>query len=50
MISPIRYRLELKRVIAAPIRIPTPVATGLVESLGDLLTWRWPSGVQFFAP
>jgi hypothetical protein len=43
----VRYRLDPKRIIAAPMRIaPGPAATGVVESLGDLVAWRWRSGVQ----
>ena len=40
----VRYRLDPKRIIAAPMRIaPGPAATGVVESLGDLGAWRWRS-------
>ena len=43
----VRYRLDPKRIISAPMRIaPGPAATGIVESLGDLVAWRWRSGVQ----
>jgi hypothetical protein len=46
----VRYRLDPKRIIAAPMRIaPGPAATGVVESSGDLVAWRWRSGVQSLA-
>jgi len=46
----VRYRLDPKRIIAAPMRIaPGPAATGVVESLGDLVAWRWRSGVKSLA-
>jgi hypothetical protein len=47
IISPIRagvrYRLDPKRIIAAPIASPRPIATDVAESLGDLAAWRWQS-------
>jgi hypothetical protein len=53
IISPIRagvrYRLDPERIIAAPMRIAPATATDVVESLGDLVAWRWQSGVQSLA-
>ena len=41
----VRYGLDT-RTIAAPMRIAASRATTVVESSGDLVAWRWPSGVQ----
>ena len=45
----VRYRLDPKRIIAAPMPSPPARATSVVESLGDLVAWRWRSGVQSLA-
>jgi hypothetical protein len=46
----VRYRLDPKRMIATSMCIaPCPAAAGVGESLGDLVAWRWRSGVQSLA-